>query len=29
MIDVCVEPPLQPLSGETLPYTLANRDDSA
>ena len=27
--DVCVKPPLQPLSGETVSYTTANRDDSA
>ena len=27
--DVCVEPPLQPLSGETLSFSTANRDDSA
>ena len=27
--NVCVKPPLQPLSGETLSYTTANRDDSA
>ena len=27
--DVCVEPPLQPLSGEHLTYATANRDDSA
>ncbi len=27
--DVCVEPPLQPLSGEHLPYATANRDENA
>ena len=27
--DVCVEPPLQSLSGETLTYTTANREDGA